>query len=195
MDGSQWDPVIDGPRRDPADAVPAAAPVAQPTPGQPGGMVWRTPDPAPSSAPQDIVRADAPTKQKRSVLKRGPRVGVGVVVALVLTLGGTAVRTWREASASPGDLAACGSMMTFLETRGRNGVEPLSKLGSADDATLREQAAPLAAAARSGNDDALVTRLNNVVGRCQEISPDFRERFDGYCRKNADMCEDRFDLF
>jgi len=114
---------------------------------------------------------------------------------------GFAVRTVREVKATPNDNAACESVMTLI-TSDPNSEDPapflamLDAVGRADDAAIADHGAKLNQAMFAEDFATADQALTSISDRCQDISSDFDDRLQQFCREQASMCRDRgFSLF
>lgn len=130
-------------------------------------------------------------QQKRRRLGRWLRI----VPIAVLALSGALVQSFREAKADPSDLKACTETAAGLESDGETFETMLASWSGAKDGKISGQVGPVVAAAQAQNGKAFEAALNKVIGRCQEISEDFRTRFDSYCKANKGACSEKFNLF
>jgi len=133
---------------------------------------------------------DAATDKKRKRVSRVRSIRVGILIFFLLTAGlGWVVRTVREANATPNDKAACAGVLSAVRTNGQTVVAMIDGLGKANDKTLLSARQSMLADASQRNDAAFVDDLNKAIGRCRDLSSEFRDGFHQYCQATANACK------
>ena len=127
-------------------------------------------------------------KSKRVSRFRSFRIAI-IALFLLLAAVGWVVRTVREARATPNDKQACTSVLGVIELPIEQTMSSMmTDLGKADDNTLRATRTNIVADLSSKNIPSFAADLNKAIGRCRDISGEFRNKFSKYCETHANSC-------